>query len=163
MQRLHVDLAEPDSRLSGGAALEGRLRIVQTGRDVDRAACHERFAGSGRPRGQPRQSRVELHDRAADIPVLEATAVVGRHRITGDHGEQPLRVGVADDTRRGDERAVFEPHTLAGHDLADRDAAGEHRARVLRGVGDREADHAHAATHVAPDRALVEQVALDSA
>ena len=47
-----------------------------------------------------------------------------------------------------------------GEDLGDRDAGGEHGAGLLGGVGDREADHPHAALDVAPHRALALEVAL---
>ncbi len=42
----------------------------------------------------------------------------------------------------------------------DGDAGGELGAGLARGVGDREADHPHAALDVAPDRALALEVAL---
>ena len=83
--------------------------------------------------------------------------------VVGDVGEQvqrDLRVGVAEDGAGADERAVLERDALAGGDLGHGDAGGELRAGLLRGVGDREADHPHAALDVAPHRALALEVAL---
>ncbi len=57
--------------------------------------------------------------------------------------------------------AVLEGDALAGNDLGDGDPAGENRAGVLRGVGDREADHPHAALDVSPKRPLASHVALE--
>src|SRR5260370_36536819 len=46
--------------------------------------------------------------------------------------------------------AALENHAFAGHDLCDRDAAGDHRSGISRGIAKVERDHAHAAFYVAP-------------
>ncbi len=74
--------------------------------------------------------------------------------------ERDLRVGVADHGPGADARAVLELDPLAGGDRGDRNAAGEHGARLARRVGDREGDHPHAALDVAPDGAATVEVAL---
>ena len=68
--------------------------------------------------------------------------------VLRDHGPGP------------DRRPVLELDTLARGDPGDRDVAGEHRAGLAGGVGDREGDHPHAALDVAPDGTLAVHVAL---
>src|SRR5258708_7363352 len=46
--------------------------------------------------------------------------------------------------------AALENHAFAGYDLCDRDAAGDHRSGISRGIAKVERDHAHAAFYVAP-------------
>src|SRR3954463_15821566 len=156
--RLDVDLAEPDGGLAAVAGLEAALRVVEPAGQIDRRPGGPFGAGGGRPLGERVQRGVELHDGAADLPGLETVLVVVR-----DLGEEPqrdLRVGVADHGARVDERALLEPDAPAGHDLGHGNPRGELRSGLAGGVGDREADHAHAALDVAPYRALALEVAL---
>ena len=103
---------------------------------------------------------VELDDRAADLPRLEAVLEGGGDVVVAEQAQRDLGVGVADDGGGADQRPVLEPDALVGHDLGDGDAGGEHGAGLLRGVGDRERDHPHAAADVAPQRAAALEVAL---
>ena len=84
---LDVDLAEADGGLAAGAALEGALGGVEALGDVDRRPGRPVLAGRGGPVRERGQRGVELHDGAADLPGLEAGAVV-----VGDVGEhRPAR------------------------------------------------------------------------
>src|SRR3954469_12307140 len=157
---LDVDLAERDGRLAPGAALERLLRLVEAAGAVDGRPRGPRLAGGGRPLRQRAERGVELDHRAADLPGLQAGAVVRRHVLAFEQPQRDLGVGVADHRARADERAVLEPHALPRHDLGHRHAAGELGAGLACRVGDREADHAHAALDVAPDRPPAVQVAL---
>ena len=127
---------------------------------VDRRPGGPVLARRGGPGRQPVERGVELDHRAADLPVLEPLAV-GRVDVGAvEHAEQPLRIGVADHGAGAQPGAVLELDALSREDRGDRDAAGEHRAGLAGGVGDREAHHPHAALDVAPDRPLAVEVAL---
>ena len=117
--------------------------------------------GAARPVGQPVERGVELDDRAADLPALEPGPIVLVDLLAGEHREHPLRVGVADDGLGLNGRAVLERYALARDDLGHGHAAGEHRARLPRGVGDREADHPHPALDVSPQGAVAGHVPLE--
>ena len=116
MPGLHVDLAESHGGLARVAARKRVLGIVESGGDVHDAEGHERLARCRAPRWKPPQRGVELHDRAADVPVLQPGPVGRRHGVgRASMPEQPLGVGVTDDPGGADRGAVVEPDTLAGN------------------------------------------------
>ena len=158
---LEVHLAVADVGDAGPAVLEGPLRALEALRHRDHRAERPRLAGRRRERGQPGERGVELHDRAADLPGLQPLLVRRRHGTRAlEHAERALRVGVAHHRAGPEQLATGETHAFTGKDLGHLDPAGECRAGLGRGFGEGEADHAHAAPHVAPHRALPLEVAL---
>ena len=124
------------------------------------ARAGQRLAGRGRPVGHRVERGVELDHRAAHLPGLQARAVVGGHVLALQQRQRDLGVGVAEHGARPDARAVLQHDAGLRLDGRHRHAAGQHRAGLLGGVGQREAHHPHAALHVAPHRSLALEVAL---
>ena len=140
---LRVDLGEADGRLAGGAALERGLRGVDPVGQLDHRPRRPRLAVRGRPVRERVERGVELDDGAARLAIPRgAPGRPGRRRRS-----PPPRAGrsatlgsaLQSTLRARMRRPVLELDALAGHHARDRDAAGERRAGLLRGVGDREA------------------------
>src|SRR4051794_11503758 len=157
---LQVDLAEAHGRLAAVAGLEGALGLLQAAGDVDGRARRPGLPRRRGPVGQRVERGVELDHGAADLPLLQAPAVVGRHVLALEQRERDLRVGVAQHGARVDAGAVLEHDAHLRLDGRHRHAAGEDGARLLRGVGEGEADHPHPALDVAPHGAPALEVAL---
>src|SRR5215211_4366460 len=157
---LKVDLAEGDGRLAAGARLEGALGLVHGARGVDRRPRGPVGPGRGGPLGQAVEGGVELHHRAAHLPLLETLAESLVHALPLEQAQRDLRVRVREHHPGPQRGAVLQAHSLAGQDLRDRHAAGEQGARLGGGIRDREAAHPHPALDVAPYGALAVEVAL---
>ena len=74
-----------------------------------RPAGGEVLAGRGGPGREAAERGVELHDRAADLPRLEAVLEGGGDVVVAEQAQRDLGVGVADDGGGADQRPVLEP------------------------------------------------------
>ena len=160
---LDVDLAEADGRLAARrSASNARWASSSAAGDVDRRAAPASVSpGAAVHSGSALSAALNFTTGLRTFHASRRVAVVGRDVVAVEQAAARRFGSALQTTVRARMSVPSSSRTPSpGTISADRDAAGELRAGLLRGVGDREADHPHAALDVAPHRALALEVAL---
>src|SRR5258706_6913108 len=99
--------------------------------------------------GQLTEQHVQLYGAALHRNLLDALTPLGIDRRAEESQRLPW-IGIGNHDWCRDEFATFEHDAFSGYYPCDRNAGGNHRSRLSRGIANIKRDHAHAAFNVTP-------------